>query len=160
MSAMPDTPPPPRLAPLLRRSWYHLNQAFRRRIQATGLTPDQFTVLRWLLEHPLGMTQRELADLMASDANTITSLLTRMQAAELIERHAHSSDRRCNVLLPTSKGRAIHQRLQPVASALQDTVLASFSLEDRTRFLTQLALVAQACQDIAALQRSSAKKVR
>jgi DNA-binding MarR family transcriptional regulator len=144
---MADSPTPPRLAPLLRKSWYHLNQAFRRRIARFRLTPDQFTVLRWLDEHTEGITQRALADLMASDANTITSLLTRMQGAGLIERLADAHDRRCNILRATRKGRAIHARLQPEASAMQDRVLSSLPADERARFLAQLAIIAQACQD-------------
>jgi DNA-binding MarR family transcriptional regulator len=82
-----------RLPPLLRRAWYSLNQAFRRRILHLGITPDQFTVLRWLHEDEgHGMTQRALSDLMASDPNTVTSVLHRMEQAGLIERHPHDGD--------------------------------------------------------------------
>jgi MarR family len=101
MNATPSSPvtPPssdrPRLALLLRRAWYGLNQTFRRRIAGAGVTPDQFTILRWLGEHPEGLTQRVLADLMASDPNTITAILTRMQKAGLVERRAHADDARC-----------------------------------------------------------------
>jgi DNA-binding MarR family transcriptional regulator len=157
---MADTPVPARLAPLLRRSWYHLNQAFRRHILDSGLTPDQFTVLRWLIEHPDGMTQRELADLMASDANTITSLLTRMQSAALIERQAHASDRRCNILRATAKGRATHLRIQPHAHALQEAVMAALPPAERAHFLAQLSLVASACQNAALDVKAAIKKAR
>ncbi len=44
-----DAPGRRRLPVLLRRAWYGLNQAFRRRIAGMGLTPDQFTVIRTLL---------------------------------------------------------------------------------------------------------------
>ena len=157
---MADSPHIPRLAPLLRRSWYHLNQAFRRRIARAGLTPDQFTVLRWLVEQTAGITQRALADLMASDANTITSLLTRMQGAGLIERQADANDRRCNLLRATRKGRAIHARLQPDASALQDQVLAAIPAAERAHFLAQLADIATACQDAARAVRGQGRKAR
>jgi DNA-binding CsgD family transcriptional regulator len=73
-----DSPSRRVLPPLLRRSWYGLNQAFRRRIAHLNLTPDQFTVLRILLEgDALGLTQRELSRLMSSDPNTLASLLER-----------------------------------------------------------------------------------
>ena len=157
---MADSPTPPRLAPLLRRSWYHLNQAFRRRIARAGLTPDQFTVLRWLVEQTAGITQRALADLMASDANTITSLLTRMQGAGLIERQADAHDRRCNILRATRKGRGIHARLQPDASALQDRVLSSIPADERVRFLAQLGIIATACQEASHEVRSKGRKAR
>jgi hypothetical protein len=36
-----DSPGRRRLPPLLRRAWYGLNRAFRRRIAHIGLTPDR-----------------------------------------------------------------------------------------------------------------------
>src|SRR5262245_35067495 len=92
-----DSPERRRLPPLLRRAWYSLNQAFRRRIAHLQITPDQFTVLRTLLEHA-GITQRELTQLMSSDANTVASLLERMEKANLVERKSHETDRRANRL--------------------------------------------------------------
>ena len=80
-----DAPERRRLPPLLRRCWFNLNQTFRRRIAHLGMTPDQFTVMRTLLEgNPRGMTQRELTDMMSSDANTIASLLERMETGGLL----------------------------------------------------------------------------
>ena len=71
-----DAPERRRLPILLRRAWYGLNQAFRRRIAHTGVTPDQFTVMRTILEgDPDGLLQSELTRRMASDPNTIASLV-------------------------------------------------------------------------------------
>src|SRR5579864_2490455 len=85
-----DAPGRRRLPSLLRRCWFNLNQTFRRRISHTGVTPDQFTVMRTLLEgDPKGMTQRELTNLMSSDPNTIASMLERMEKAGLVERRQH-----------------------------------------------------------------------
>ena len=79
-----DSPERRRLPPLLRRAWYGLNQAFRRRIAHLGITPDQFTVMRTLLEgDPRGLSQRELTQSMTSDPNTVASLLHRMEQAAL-----------------------------------------------------------------------------
>src|SRR5437870_13814992 len=88
-----DAPERRRLPLLLRRAWYGLNQAFRRRIAHLGVTPDQFTVMRTLLENE-GITQRELTQLMTSDPNTVASLLERMEKAGLVERPTHEEDRR------------------------------------------------------------------
>src|SRR5438105_1555571 len=68
-----DAPQRRRLPLLLRRAWYGLNRACRRRIAHLGVTPDQFTVMRTLLERE-GITQRELAHAMSSDAYTVASL--------------------------------------------------------------------------------------
>lgn len=149
--AEPATPPPqppgsdrPRLALLLRRAWYGLNQTFRRRIAGMGVTPDQFTILRWLGEHPEGLTQRVLADLMASDPNTITAILTRMQKAGLIERRAHADDARCNLIVLKDKGRTVHAKLQPLASRLQEQLLAAVPPAKQAEFLAQLESVCTA----------------
>src|SRR5215217_6070185 len=57
-----------RLPPLLRRAWYSLNQTFRQRIAHLGITPDQYSILRWLHEGDTrGLTQQSITDLMASD---------------------------------------------------------------------------------------------
>src|SRR5439155_7212647 len=90
-----DSPERRRLPLLLRRAWYGLNRAFRRRIAHLGITPDQFTVMRTLLEHE-GITQRELTKLMSSDPNTVASLLARMEQAELLQRQSHEKDRRAH----------------------------------------------------------------
>ena len=150
MNATPSSPvtPPgsdrPRLALLLRRAWYGLNQTFRRRIAGAGVTPDQFTILRWLGEHPEGLTQRVLADLMASDPNTITAILTRMQKAGLLERRAHADDARCNLIMLKDKGRALHAKIQPLASGLQEQLLAAVPVAKQAEFLKQLESVCAA----------------
>src|SRR4051812_3471821 len=98
-----DSPERRRLPLLLRRAWYGLNQAFRRRIAHLGVTPDQFTVMRTLLENE-GITQRHLTELMSSDANTVASLLERMEQAGLVERQAHEKDRRGGLVRVRSRG--------------------------------------------------------
>ena len=134
----------PRLALLLRRAWYGLNQTFRRRIAGHGVTPDQFTILRWLTEHPDGITQRSLADLMASDPNTVTAIITRMQKAGLVERRAHADDARCNLIVLREPGRALHAQIQPLASELQRQLLAAVPIAKQTEFLTQMEAVCAA----------------
>ena len=42
-----------RLPILLRQAWYNFNQTFRRRLAHTGVTPDQFTAMRTIVEHGL-----------------------------------------------------------------------------------------------------------
>ncbi|HYG74637.1 MAG TPA: MarR family winged helix-turn-helix transcriptional regulator [Planctomycetota bacterium] len=142
-----DDPSRRRLPPLLRRAWYSLNQAFRRRIAYSGLTPDQFTILRLLTESPPeGLTQRELAVLMSSDPNTIASLLDRMQAAKLLERRPHESDRRAHRVKLLQKGKTVHAELRDIAIKLQSEVLTALPPERREQFLADLEAVAIACQ--------------
>ena len=142
-----DSPERRRLPVLLRRAWYGLNQAFRRRIAHTGVTPDQFTALRTLLENEeTGLVQSELTRLMASDPNTIASLVERMEKARLITRKTHEKDRRANQIELTDLGRKKYEEVRKVAVALQTEILGSLEESKREAFLAELATVADACR--------------
>jgi DNA-binding MarR family transcriptional regulator len=149
MPPSPKANDPKRLPPLLRRAWYGLNQAFRQRISHLGITPDQFSILRWLLEgDAAGLTQRQISDLMASDPNTITSTLSRMEKAGLIARKAHESDRRAHRVTVQPEGRQIFDQAREVALELQGQVLSSLPAERRLGFLADLEAVGNACATI------------
>ncbi len=120
-----DDPGRRRLPSLLRRCWFNLNQTFRRRIAHTEITPDQFTVMRTLLEGSAkGMTQRELTDVMSSDANTIASLLERMEAVGLVERKPHERDRRAYRISLKPFGRRKYDEVREIALTLQMEILS------------------------------------
>ena len=149
-----DAPERRRLPVLLRRAWYGLNQAFRRRIARMGLTPDQFTVIRTLLEaEPDGLTQKALADAMSSDPNTIASLLERMEANGLVQRRPHEKDRRANRVDLLAVAREKYEAIRDEAIELQGHVLEQLPEGDREIFLEQLEIVAQACRDVSIPQR-------
>src|SRR5207248_7959889 len=143
-----DAPGRRRLPILLRQAWYGMNQAFRRRIAHLGVTPDQFTVMRTLLEHQ-GITQRELTELMSSDPNTVAALLERMEQAGLVERQAHEKDRRANRLRLRPSGRAKYEAARAIAVALQTEILSSLPASARNEFLEHLAIVADSCRTAA-----------
>lgn len=148
--APPDPAPaiesPKRLPVLLRRSWYGLNQVFRQRVAHLGITPDQFSILRWLSENdPAGITQRQLTDLMASDPNTITSTLSRMETAQLIARGPHERDRRANRVKLRSAGTRTFEKAKKIAVDLQREVLSVLPEARRDLFLDELEAIAEAC---------------
>jgi DNA-binding MarR family transcriptional regulator len=142
-----DAPARRRLPPLLRRAWFSLNQAFRRRLAPLKITPDQFTVMRTLLEAAAcGLTQRELTQQMSSDPNTVASLLSRMAHAELIRREPHEKDRRAHRIQLLPAGRKKYEAARAVAIALQSDILSVLPESERETFLAQLHLVADACR--------------
>jgi DNA-binding MarR family transcriptional regulator len=145
-----DSPERRRLPPLMRRAWYGLNQAFRRRILHTEMTPDQFTVLRTLLEGDRrGLTQSKLTQLMTSDPNTVAALLERMEKMGWIQRKSHEHDRRANRIRVLPKGKKKFLQVREIALALQIEVLSVLPEEQRESFLEQLARVADACRTAA-----------
>ena len=154
-----DAPERRRLPILLRRAWYGLNQAFRRRIAKTGVTPDQFTAMRTLLENEAtGLTQSELTKQMASDPNTIASLVERMEKNGLIQRSAHEKDRRAYRLRLKPSGRKKYEEAREIALALQMEILSTLPEERRERFLEELAAVGGAC--VRAAEQDTKKRAK
>lgn len=143
-----------RLPPLLRRAWYSLNQTFRHRIAHLGITPDQYSILRWLHEGDArGLTQQTITDLMASDPNTITSILRRMELAGLLSRHPHETDRRARRVRMESKGSRVFTEAYEAARKLQEEMLSVIPEARRDRFLADLETVAEACSSAANRKR-------
>ena len=135
-----------RLPPLLRRAWFSLNQGFRQRIAPLEITPDQFTILRWLTEgDAAGLTQSEITRRMASDPNTITATVRRMESAGLLERSPHETDKRAKRVRILPKGERIFEEAQKLALDLQNTVLEVLKPREATEFLRLLEQVADAC---------------
>lgn len=58
------------------------------------------------ISKPRGM--RDLADELRCDASNITQIVTRLEARELIERHANPEDRRSRQLIRTPTGDALN----------------------------------------------------
>jgi len=155
--AAPAAGEPRRLPPILRRCWFNLNQAFRRRIAHTGITPDQFTAMRTITEgDPLGLTQRDLTVLMSSDPNTIASLLERMETAGLVERLPHEQDRRAYRIHLKPLGRKKFNQAKGIARKLQREVLSALPSNKQDEFLIHLEMISNACRK--ALEKDESSK--
>ena len=125
-----------RLPPLLRSCWIKLNTAFQKRLLPFGITPDQYTALRWIYERCGEETnQVTLAALMFTDANNISGLLSRMVKSGLIKRMVSSSDHRMKYLKITPAGLNKFTATRPVALSLEEEVLAGLNKADKETFL-------------------------
>jgi DNA-binding MarR family transcriptional regulator len=149
-----DHPDRRRLPPLLRKAWYSLNQTFRRRIAHLGITPDQFTAMRWLNEaREEGLSQKLLTECMSSDPNTIAAMVARLEKAGLVERNVSPEDRRMYCVRLTKKGQEAHDEARPIAIDLQHEILDSLSDEEAENFLAILDKVAEICQQTLAADK-------
>jgi DNA-binding MarR family transcriptional regulator len=153
-----DAPGRRRLPILLRRAWFGINQAFRRRIAHTGVTPDQFTTLRTLVENGAAPpTQSELTRLLASDPNTVGSLLERMAAAGWIARTPHEKDRRALQVSLTPAGRRKYLQARRIAVALQTELTEGWTEQRREEFLENLETLAARCRAMEAPPKKRAR---
>ena len=107
---------------------------YRPLLDPMGITYPQYLVLLALWERD-GRRVRELgADLML-DSNTLTPLLKRMQAADLVERTRNPEDERSVLISLTEKGKALKVQAEDmspcVVKAMGDDMQELAELRDR-----------------------------
>jgi len=82
-----------------------------------GLTDVQFNVMM-LLAHQSGrqegLTQAQLSNMMLVNRANITTLIDRMEKAELVVRSEAAGDRRSNIIKMTNKGKKLFARIEPL----------------------------------------------
>jgi DNA-binding MarR family transcriptional regulator len=84
-----------------------------------GLTDVQFNVLILLAYHSGpegGLSQAQLSDMMLVNRANITSLVDRMEKAELVARTDAPNDRRYNIIKMTPKGKKLFYKVEPLYS--------------------------------------------
>ena len=81
-----------------------------------GLTDVQFNLMNLLYYESGkegGLSQAQISDMMLVNRANITSLVDRMEKAELVSRTAHANDRRYNIIKLTSKGKNLYTKVEP-----------------------------------------------
>lgn len=119
--------------PALRACWIKLNSTFGKRLQPAGITPDQYSVLRWIHElDQKAIYQKDLAKLLFTDSNNIASLLNRMEQHGLIKRNLVQSDKRKKMVVATKLGKEKWLLCKQIALDLEKTLTSTLSMEERT----------------------------
>jgi len=81
-----------------------------------GLTDVQFNLMNLLYYESGkegGLSQAQISNMMLVNRANITSLVDRMEKAELVTRTAHANDRRYNIIKLTSKGKNLYIKVEP-----------------------------------------------
>lgn len=97
------------------------------RLKDLGVTQARWTTMVYLDKGGEGLTQRELANLMAIENPTLVRLLDSLEQQDLIERRACPNDRRARRLHLTPAGRAFMDDLTERAEKLREEMLAGIS---------------------------------
>ncbi|MDY6912512.1 MAG: MarR family winged helix-turn-helix transcriptional regulator [Chloroflexota bacterium] len=107
-----------------------------------GATPQQYWVLaavKYLGEFRDGpVTQKDVAQLLDRNPNSITLIIDRMEQANLVERKRDLPDRRSIRLLITEKGEEIVERAKKPSWNLIEKMTSSLSEEDLQRGLIMM----------------------
>jgi DNA-binding MarR family transcriptional regulator len=105
------------------------------------LTPPQFAALARLAE--IGeASQNQLGAMVAMDAATIKGVIDRLKARGLVMLSAHKEDRRRLVVRLSDEGRALIEKLLPLAERITAETLAPLNARETATFLKFLARLA------------------
>jgi DNA-binding MarR family transcriptional regulator len=107
-----------------------------------GLRPIEYAVLAAVDDHP-ALDQRKLATALGIDATSVGQIVDRLAAMDLVGRELDPADRRIRLLVPTSRGTSLRQRLRPDLLAAQGKILAPLDLAEQATLLNLLARVVE-----------------
>ena len=111
-------------------------------IRALGLTPPQFDIIATLGNTP-GMTATELGEKTLITKGTLTGVVDRLADRGWVERVAHGTDRRCQIVRLTQSGEALFAQVFPVHMAHLAACFAGTRAAEHKRWQTALRALEQ-----------------
>lgn len=105
-----------------------------------NLTDVQFNVLM-LLHHQggdQGLSQAQISDMMLVNRANVTSLIDRMEKADLVVRTAVPEDRRTNIIKLTAKGVKVMAEAEPHYANLVKTTMSPLTETEQKQIVAML----------------------
>lgn len=128
---------------LLSRVERYVTAGLAAALEEAGGRLEEWRVLALLAEAP-GRTMSEIAEAVFLPAPSLTKLVDRMVAANLLHRRPDPADRRRVLVHPTERGRAQHARLSEAAAAERARIESLFGREEAALLSALLAKAAAA----------------
>ncbi len=102
------------------------NRAYKPLLDRLGLTYPQYLVMLVLWERD-GLPVKDIGERLLLDSGTLTPLLKRLEAAELVKRTRSTEDERQVLIALTSRGHALREKARAVPQAILATSVCSVS---------------------------------
>lgn len=115
---------------LLARMGHVAAKQFSGRMEELGLTTRMWGALN-VLDAEGALTQQALGRCTGIDPSSMVSTVDDLEAAGLVERRRHPSDRRAHAIHITEQGREMLSRGRQLARKAQDDLLAPLSAVER-----------------------------
>lgn len=106
-----------------------------------GLTDVQFNLmmlLKYQSELDQGLSQAQLSSMMLVNRANITSLIDRMEKADLVIRTPAPTDRRSNIVKLTGRGRELLARIEPLYTKEVKRIMAALKLNEQKTVIEML----------------------
>jgi len=115
---------------LLTKAQASVNLRLKEMLSENDLTPVHCGVLNSLYRTD-GMSLKALADELSVNASTMTGIIDRMSAKELVERQPDPSDRRALAVFLLPKGRELEDYVTETVYHSNEVFLANFTEEEK-----------------------------
>jgi DNA-binding MarR family transcriptional regulator len=115
-----------------------------------GITDVQFNLMNLLYYESGkegGLSQAQISDMMLVNRANITSLVDRMEKAELVTRNSHSNDRRYNIIKLTAKGKNLYTKVEPHYFEKVQAAMASLEVAELKKIAAMLEKVRKTLRD-------------
>ena len=126
---------------LLRKVCFYIKKKGRVILDDYDITPAQFEALQIIINHA-EVTISELSSKLYQAPSTITDLIDRMEAKELVQRVRDCKDRRIVRITALEKGHKILEEVLAERCKFVDYALNGVSMEDKENFKKYLEIVA------------------
>lgn len=106
-----------------------------------GLTDVQFNVLMLLhyqAENNEGLSQAQLGEMMLVNRANITTLIDRMEKANLVIRTSVSNDRRTNIIKLTANGKKLFAKAEPLYAQQVKGMMTGFNQAEQKNLIAVL----------------------
>ncbi|MFT8243640.1 MarR family winged helix-turn-helix transcriptional regulator [Roseomonas sp. BN140053] len=111
-----------------------LRKRFEQKARGLGLTRAQWQVLAVLCRNE-GLHQGALAEILELEPITLVRILDKLQAAGMIERRLHPTDRRLRLLHLTEAAHPLLDRMREIGAATREEAFAGISAAERERLV-------------------------
>jgi DNA-binding MarR family transcriptional regulator len=126
---------------LLSQLGFETSRRFGGLMSGVGLEPRHFAVLR-TIEAMEGSPQNAVGDLLRIPASSMVAIVDHLEQLQLVERRLHPSDRRSRTLHLTSHGKGVLDRAVEMATGLEATLNAGFTMAQQRELIATLSRVA------------------
>lgn len=114
-----------------------------------GLTDVQFNVLM-LIKHQCntdgGLSQAQISRMMLVNKANITSLIDRMEKAQLVKRTA-ANDRRFNIIRMTTKSKKLLEKVEPLYAREVTRIMNCLNQAEQKKLITKMEKIRNGIND-------------
>lgn len=122
---------------------------FQVELGSDELTPRQYAILLTVAQNE-GVSQTQLVELTGIDRSTLADVVRRMLKKGLLQRRRTRDDARAYAVKLTDEGARVLKTHDPMARRVDERILSSLPVQQRDRFMQDLAAIVETLNRIKA----------